>query len=190
MSELLSAFLQVLFDRLARRHVLEFFLGRNFDQTLFEKLKTALQTVYAVLTDAEREQIINLAVQLWVNDLKDAVYQAEDLLDEIATIAKNSRQVCFRFVNPNIQHIESKLKTLVERVVSLANHRDVLKLKGSVRWTPWPTTSLVNQSEVFGRDKDKKKLIVFLLSDNAQDNGIPNSWDVWCWQDISRSTFV
>ena len=95
---LLSAFLQVLFERLARRRVLESFLGRNFDQTLFEKLKTALQTVCAVLTDAEREQIINLAVQLWVNDLKDAIYQAEDLLDEIATIAKIFRQVSFRFV--------------------------------------------------------------------------------------------
>ena len=67
--------------------VRSFFGDRDFDQTLFDKMKTVLLTVNAVLSDAEEKQITNMAVKEWVNELKDAAYHAEDLLDEIATIA-------------------------------------------------------------------------------------------------------
>ncbi|KAL4354926.1 hypothetical protein GQ457_06G004100 [Hibiscus cannabinus] len=41
----------------------------------------------AVLDDAETKQITNSNVRSWVFDIKDAVYDAEDLLDQIATEA-------------------------------------------------------------------------------------------------------
>ena len=50
---LLSAFFEVLFDRLASRQVMAFFRGWDFDQTLLHKLKTALLTVNAVFIHAE-----------------------------------------------------------------------------------------------------------------------------------------
>ena len=36
-----------------------------------------------VLNDAEEKQIIDLAVKAWLDELKDVVYDAKDLLDEI-----------------------------------------------------------------------------------------------------------
>ncbi|KAK7401130.1 hypothetical protein VNO78_12446 [Psophocarpus tetragonolobus] len=44
-----------------------------------------LLAVNVVLNDAEEKQITDLAVKAWLDELKDAVYDAEDLLDEINT---------------------------------------------------------------------------------------------------------
>ncbi|GMY22576.1 putative disease resistance rpp13-like protein 1 [Fagus crenata] len=83
----LSAFLQVLFDRMASREVIEFFSQTKLNNEPLRKLKTTLLLMNAVLNDAEEKQIKNPAVKGWVNELKDAAYHAQDLLDEIVTDA-------------------------------------------------------------------------------------------------------
>ncbi|KAL6329431.1 hypothetical protein AAG906_020864 [Vitis piasezkii] len=84
---LLSASLQVIFDRMASRDVLTFLRGQKLSATLLRKLQMKLLEVQAVLNDAEAKQITNLAVKDWVDELKDAVYDAEDLVDDITTEA-------------------------------------------------------------------------------------------------------
>lgn len=86
----LSAFLQVLFDRMASREVLGFFRDRKLNDRLLRKLKVLMISVNGVLDDAEEKQIDKPAVEMWVNELKDAVYEADDLLDEIAYEALRS----------------------------------------------------------------------------------------------------
>ena len=196
---LLSALFGALFERLASPLVRNFFGDTDFDHTLFDKMKTVLLTVNAVLSDAEEKQITNMAVKEWVNELKDAAYHAEDLLDEIATIALQceleaeakvkGKQVMGLFFTHNPgkedkdsslkldKDIESRLKNIVERLEFLAQQRDIMNFKESVRGKPLlvlPTTFLVDELEVFGRDKDKEKLEEFLLAGNAQkENRIP-----------------
>ncbi|KAL6329572.1 hypothetical protein AAG906_022149 [Vitis piasezkii] len=65
--------------------VLDFFRGRKLNDALLMKMKIVLLTVHAVINDAEEKQITNPAVKEWLDELKDAVYDAEDLLDEMAT---------------------------------------------------------------------------------------------------------
>ncbi|KAJ7009739.1 disease resistance RPP13-like protein 1 [Populus alba x Populus x berolinensis] len=81
---ILSAFLQVLFDRMASREVLDFFKERNLNERLLKKLKIMMISVNGVLDDAEEKQVTKPAVKEWLDELKDAVYEADDLLDEIA----------------------------------------------------------------------------------------------------------
>uniref|UniRef100_F6H911 Disease resistance N-terminal domain-containing protein n=1 Tax=Vitis vinifera TaxID=29760 RepID=F6H911_VITVI len=83
----LSASIQVLLDRMASREVLTFLRGQKLSATLLRKLKIKLLAVQAVLDDAEAKQFTKSAVKDWLDDLKDAVYDAEDLLDEITTEA-------------------------------------------------------------------------------------------------------
>lgn len=84
---ILSATLQVLFDRMASKEVVNFIRGRKIPESLLKKLETSYLTLEAVLNDAEEKEINNPAVKKWLDELKDAVYDAEDLLDEIATDA-------------------------------------------------------------------------------------------------------
>ncbi|KAK9146753.1 hypothetical protein Sjap_006656 [Stephania japonica] len=50
-----------------------------------ERLFRTLTTIKAVLADAETKQLTSKLVEVWVDKLKDAAYDADDLLDEWAT---------------------------------------------------------------------------------------------------------
>ncbi|KAK9084081.1 hypothetical protein Scep_030552 [Stephania cephalantha] len=57
-----------------------------------KKLSSTLTTIQAVLVDAETQQITKKAVQDWLNKLKDATYDANDILDKWATDESLFRQ--------------------------------------------------------------------------------------------------
>ena len=184
---LLSALFGMVIERLADPLLSGLFQNKSFDQTLLDKLKTVLVKVDVVLSDAEEKQITNLKVRKWVNELKDTIYHADDLLDEIITIRKLEAEVkvnkvlklLLRFLDlssmPKLDiDIEPKLKDIVEKLESLANLGH-LNLMENVRGKPLPllpSTSVVDIS-VFGRENDKAVLKIFLLNDNSQENGIP-----------------
>ena len=190
MSEtLLSTLFGKVFERLADPLLSGLFENKSFDQTLLDKLKTVLVKADVVLSDAEEKQITNLKVRKWVNELKDTIYHADDLLDEIITIRKLEDEVKenqvrvspLPFWDPSSKpkldkDIEPKLRDIVEKLESLANLGS-LNPRDSVRGKPpplLPSTSVVNISEMFGREKDKAKLKEFLLgNNNSLENEIP-----------------
>ncbi|XP_040994517.1 putative disease resistance RPP13-like protein 1 [Juglans microcarpa x Juglans regia] len=88
---LLSAFLQVFFDRMVSSEFVDFLRGQKPSDELLSKLKNVLLSVGAVLEDAEDKQVTNSSVKKWLDELKDAVYDAEDVLDKIATKALQSK---------------------------------------------------------------------------------------------------
>ena len=53
----LSAFLDVVFDKLSTDEVVDFIRGKKLDLNLLEDLKTTLRVVGAVLDDAEVEEV-------------------------------------------------------------------------------------------------------------------------------------
>jgi hypothetical protein len=57
-----------------------------------EKLKNTVSTIQAVLLDAEEKQTHNHLVKDWLGKLKDAMYLADDVLDDYSTELKR-RQV-------------------------------------------------------------------------------------------------
>ncbi|WKA00191.1 hypothetical protein VitviT2T_018575 [Vitis vinifera] len=176
---LLSASLQVLFDRMASRDVLTFLRRQKLSETLLRKLQMKLLEVQAVLNDAEAKQITNSAVKDWVDELKDAVYDAEDLVDDITTEAlRRTMEYDSQTQVRNIifgEGIESRVEEITDTLEYLAQKKDVLGLKrgvGDKFSQRWPTTSLVDESGVCGRDGDKEEIVKFLLSHNASGNKI------------------
>ncbi|KAK7278830.1 hypothetical protein RJT34_23868 [Clitoria ternatea] len=88
----LSAFVDVVFKRLANPEVANFIRGKKLDANLLQRLKNTLYAVEAVLNDAELKQINDSAVNKWLDDLKDAVYVADDLLDRLSTKAATQKE--------------------------------------------------------------------------------------------------
>ncbi|GFZ21638.1 NB-ARC domain-containing disease resistance protein [Actinidia rufa] len=184
----LSATLQVLFDRLASRGVLDLFRGpKRGDGDKLRKLKLKLMELHLVLDDAERKQFTHQSVKNWMEELKDAVYHAEDLLDEIATEALRLKVESHYQSGPNQvrapistssslldAELVSKIKEVVDSLEYFATQKDVLGLKevASRKWSHrLPSTSLVDESRVFGRDSDKEEIIKLLVS-NEQSGSV------------------
>ncbi|XP_019092224.1 PREDICTED: putative disease resistance RPP13-like protein 1 [Camelina sativa] len=188
----LSAFLQALFQTLMSAPFNNFFKRRELNENVLERLNTVLLTISAVLIDAEEKQITNPVVEKWVNELRDVVYHAEDALDDIATEAlrlnigaessssNRLRQLCGRmslgdFLDGNSENLEIRLEKVTMRLERLASQRNVLGLKELTAMVPkqrLPTTSLVDESEVFGRTDDKDEIMRYLIPEDANDNGL------------------
>ncbi|XP_021831969.1 putative disease resistance RPP13-like protein 1 [Prunus avium] len=154
------------------------------------KLKTTLLTLYAVLDDAEEKQIKKPAVRDWLDELKHAVFDAEDLLDEIDTEALrckfegedqtgkftnkvrnllfSSRNHFYQSMNDKIQELQARLENFVQLKSALGLREDAGR-KVSRRT---PTTSLVHEPCVFGRDEVKENFSKVLLSDDASKDDV------------------
>ncbi|XP_062173763.1 putative disease resistance RPP13-like protein 1 [Alnus glutinosa] len=183
----LSAFLKVLFDRRASRKFIDFFRGRKVTDGLLEKLETMLRSVNAVLEDAKEKQVTKPDVNKWLDDLKDAVYHADDILDEIATKALRlevdaefqtaaSKVRTLISTSSFFKKIEPKIKDVHERLEFLAKQKEHMGLREGVGGDSskrLPTTSLVQESGIFGRNDDKEKIISKLCSDDATGNENP-----------------
>jgi hypothetical protein len=78
----ISPFLQVCFDRMASS---DFFGDRELKKELLTRLKIKLESVNPAVEYAEGKQFINPAVKRWLYRVKDVAYDAEDILDQIAT---------------------------------------------------------------------------------------------------------
>ncbi|KAH7543854.1 hypothetical protein JRO89_XS15G0032100 [Xanthoceras sorbifolium] len=74
----------VLFDRLAYPELLEVVISLRIDADM-KQLTLLVSKVNVVLKDAEKKQVKDMAVTLWIDELQDVVDDAEDALDEFST---------------------------------------------------------------------------------------------------------
>ena len=88
---LLAASLEMLMEKIVSGEFADLFRSTKLDIALLEKLKITLMSLQAVLHDAEEKQITNPVVKQWLEMLHDAVFEAEDLFDEINTKALQSK---------------------------------------------------------------------------------------------------
>ncbi|XP_042959233.1 putative disease resistance RPP13-like protein 1 [Carya illinoinensis] len=197
----LSASLSVLFDRIASREVLNFMQGRKPTEVLLWKLKNAMRSVNAVLEDAEEKQLTDSDVKDWVDELKDVIYDAEDIFDGIATEALQSNlqdaesptrvetfldYISKPFREPApfsgkvdqkieevFEKVDKKIEEVLDRLEDLTKQKDCMGLQVGVREKQHPersSTSYISESDTFGRNEDKKKVIDFLLSSDVSGN--------------------
>ncbi|XVF26901.1 hypothetical protein REPUB_Repub14bG0060300 [Reevesia pubescens] len=163
-----------------------------------DKLSITLQTIRAVLVDAEKRQVKEEVVKLWVNKLQQVSYDIGDVLDEWnSAILKSQIQrdhqslsmkvcscisyPCFCFSRFALRHrIASKIKRLNERLQNIAREKDAFSFtvglnRGADLELERPiTTSFFDESEIRGREQDKKALISMLLTENNNgERGIP-----------------
>ncbi|KAH0636087.1 hypothetical protein KY290_036499 [Solanum tuberosum] len=120
----------------------------------------------AVLSDAENKQASNQSVSQWLDELRDAVDSAENLMEEI-----NYEALRLKVEGQQQNLAEEKLEDTIETLKDLQEQIGLLGLKehfGSIKQeTRAPSTSLVDDSDIFGRQTDIEELIDRLLSGDA-----------------------
>ncbi|GAY69108.1 hypothetical protein CUMW_269480 [Citrus unshiu] len=140
-----------------------------------KKLTSNLQAIRAVLEDAEQRQMQqDKAVTFWLDQLKDASYDMEDVLDEWVfarlklqiegvdddnafSLAPHKKKI--REINEKLDDIASQ-KARFKFVENVSNH--VKKLKQA------RTTSLIDEGEVCGRVDEKNELLSKLLFESSE----------------------
>ena len=163
-----------------------------------EKMKNTLSTIQAVLEDAEEQQFKNHQVKDWLMKLRGAAFDADDLLSEFSThvlqqkvmggdkVAKKVR-IFFSCSNQLVFSLKMacKIKAMRERLNNISNDRDKYQLKlveipletrvvtrgreTRVVKGERDTNSLV-QTEVIGREEDKKAVIGLLQDSAVKEN--------------------
>jgi hypothetical protein len=197
-SMVISPLLQVCFDKLASS---DFFGDRELNKGLLKDLKRKLESVIPAVEDAEGKQFIYPAVKKWLDSVKGVVYDAEDILDEIATqdlrrkleaefggpseeseaiwnvVATFASQVWTTVsTSISVKEVERNVGKLLERLESLLKEKENLGLRVDVGGQPLerlPTTSLVDESSIFGMDDHKDAIVNSVLwPDDASGDGM------------------
>ncbi|KAF7153189.1 hypothetical protein RHSIM_Rhsim01G0056000 [Rhododendron simsii] len=193
----LGAFVNVLFEKLASGDLWNFALKEQI-HTLLLKWRRMFEQVQSVVADAEEKQITDRGISLWLEDLEDLAYDMDDVLDEFATEALRQKVMeeprastskvrklipncCIRF-NPSTLvsdfRMKSKMDEITARLQDLFDRRMGLGLKniavgGSGNASQRrPTSSLIIEPCLYGRENDKKAIIELLFSDQSGSNKV------------------
>ncbi|QHO53540.1 Putative disease resistance protein [Arachis hypogaea] len=155
------------------------------EQKLLRRLRASLRAARPVLEDAELKQIKDQKVKKWLVDLQDALYMADDLLDELSTKAStqsnpSNSSSWSRYVNSILEEsaddirVSNSMQDIVDTLESVVEEKDDIGLKEEVTKEledmSWRIqSSLIESSDIYGRDKDKEDIIDLLL-DSACDS--------------------
>ncbi|GMI95920.1 hypothetical protein like AT3G14470 [Hibiscus trionum] len=160
------------------------------------KWKKLLLQMNASLEDAEEKEITSRAVKHWLGELQHVAFDAEDVVDELATEALRRKLTeltrlssgrtnkvwklvvpsCFCAINLNTikfnAEIKSKIRVISARLDDLVVQKSFLRLeeigRGGSSVLKRNTTSLVDESRVYGRESDKDAIISLLMMDDGE----------------------
>ncbi|XP_073104320.1 putative disease resistance protein RGA4 [Elaeis guineensis] len=182
---LLSALLPVVMEKATDRLLPQFGVIWGMEEKL-EKLERTLSVIQSILGDAENRQVKDPAVKRWLAALKDAAYEADDILDEFNVEAMRrktqiqidmSKKVrsFFSLHNPVWFRFKmgQKLKEIVQKIDEIAAER--IRFGFTVTTQPQnrdrpQTHSYVDESNVIGREVDKEKIVKLLLDHDRNQN--------------------
>ncbi|KAK9290467.1 hypothetical protein L1049_008637 [Liquidambar formosana] len=147
-----------------------------------EKLKSTISTIQSVLLDAEEKQAKNRQLRNWLGKLKDALYDADDVLDEfhyealrsqgpnrggikgeVRHLFARSNPLAFRFkMGHKIEGIRQRFKEIAAEKADFHLTEQVFD-RGVIHGEREMTHSFVLASDVIGRDDDKENIVELLM---------------------------
>ncbi|CAM0901629.1 unnamed protein product [Alopecurus aequalis] len=149
-----------------------------------QHLMDTLPAMYDLIDRAEWRSHKHRVAQLFPN-LKDAVYDADDLIDEFRWYMLNvevegngSPSLSMDFFNSVIQGsfiksvngIQDRLDNISTRLLNMGLHEVTTRFDKSVRPE---TSSFLNETKIFGHDMELKKIIGFLCNPINNNNANP-----------------
>ncbi|XVE68324.1 hypothetical protein DITRI_Ditri09bG0058600 [Diplodiscus trichospermus] len=159
-------------------------------QEELEKLKKEMQRIRSLLDDAEARQLRDHSVKILLSEIQNWVYDVDDIVDELETEASRRklmerrgssskrRRLSFHpFNDPRfrrdmmskIEDANAKLNNLKPWIKELK----LMRVTGGQNFNcnipeRLPSTSLVVERHVYGRDKDKGTILELVLNSDDQ----------------------
>ncbi|PNX91520.1 CC-NBS-LRR resistance protein, partial [Trifolium pratense] len=124
-----------------------------------------VESIRAVLPDAQKKQEQDCAVQNWITSLKDVLHLADDLLDEfiiegMVHSSSSSHNFLHQKVAPEIEKIQKKFADVLEEMDKLKlSPKVVVKQTDGLRSK---SNSFLLESDITGREDDKEEIINLL----------------------------
>ncbi|KAL8139381.1 hypothetical protein V2J09_005402 [Rumex salicifolius] len=149
-----------------------------------KKLEASIGTIHAVLLDAEKKQDSSAAVKNWIKRVRDVLYDADDLFDEVDTDdmlgkltnggSKHTKKVRDIFSNYSIAKM---VKDIRKRFLEISKDIRDFQFKecrnespiGGMRKGQDPGLLFIDSEKVIGRDKDKKAILEMLVAESSTD---------------------
>nr|TKS15579.1 hypothetical protein D5086_0000032740 [Populus alba] len=171
-----------LLGKLGSFAVQEFRLAWGLEDDL-ARLEERLKAINAVLSDAEKQQSKNDRIRLWLHMLREVLYDAEDVLDEIEcetlerrvvkTKGSTSRKVQHFFTSSNMipfsLKMGHKIKKIIERLADISSLKSEFNLSEQatdcshvLHEETGMNRSFESFSGLIGRDEDKECIISLL----------------------------
>ncbi|XP_057740681.1 putative disease resistance protein RGA3 [Arachis stenosperma] len=149
-----------------------------------ERLKGTLESIKVVLSDAELKQGQDAKVAHWLKKFKKVLYDADDLLDDVfiedlrrKRMSKvrgffSKADILIRFrpkLASKIEKVQKEFNNVAEEMskLNLSPNSVVLK-QDECSWRE--TTSSVLQSEIIGREENKREMVNLLKQTHPNQN--------------------
>ncbi|KAK7319084.1 hypothetical protein RJT34_03797 [Clitoria ternatea] len=154
----------------------------SFEDDLY-KLQSYLDAISAVIVDAEKQQERNHLVLRWLENLQSALYDAQDLLDDLNVEAlRQNVEAPWRLVTwvRNfffLSEMSDRIKKILGRIDDIYKQRESLSLQQldcdvvHERVLRENTQLYLSFTEVVGREEDKKNVLDLLLG-GKDDEGL------------------
>ncbi|KAJ3697517.1 hypothetical protein LUZ61_001222 [Rhynchospora tenuis] len=156
--------------------------GDNGVEGDLNQLEKMLRRIRATLHDAGEREIRDESVKLWLMELKDVAFDAEDVLDEYRYEILR-RQARSRVEKPgkseiiDLDAIAQRIKKIKMQFGDISRDREVLRLReedgerhdNQIERSSSLTSHMFDKSAIFGRTVDKEKILGLVLSKDAGD---------------------
>lgn len=179
---IISPLLQILFEKLASPILMNLRLFSDYNKE-FEKLKSTLPVIQAVIEEAEEQQLKDKKVKVWLRELKNVAYDIDDLLDELTTqiLQKETKKKKVWVKKLSLKSLSNhyvmprKLKQIREKLDQVAREMSNFQFTNRVVYERSETIErrqtgpYVDESQVFGRTKDVQVIVDILTVDTTEN---------------------
>ncbi|KAI6683915.1 hypothetical protein NL676_029828, partial [Syzygium grande] len=155
-------------------------------------LRDTVSMLQPVLDHAEEQHCKIPQIRVWVEKLKDAFYDAQDVLEEfnieamrrelrghnekmkeMRTFFSSSNQLAFKLkMNDKVRAVRERIQAIKAEKQFHLDERPVDLRVESDRRKREETHSFIREEDITGRDDDKKKVKEFLLDSEKEDVSI------------------